>query len=143
MKSEKDAALAEFKRSIQLDHLDPRVPYHLATVYLQGKQYEKALRTFRDLRTRAPDYLHIHYQLGQTHAVLNQWDQAGEEFMLALRQGALPDGAQPMTLIEMLVRTQIWDAKKHAAIVRELAPIYPNDKPLKQALNSLSDSGTP
>ena len=85
MKSEKDAALAEFKRSIQLDHLDPRVPYHLATVYLQGKQYEKALRTFRDLRTRAPDYLHIHYQLGQTHAVLNQWDQAGEEFMLALR----------------------------------------------------------
>ena len=63
--------------------------------------------------------------------------------MLALHQGALPDDVQPMTLVEMLRRTQIWSEQKRAAIIKELAPIYPNDNSLKQALNSLSDGATP
>lgn len=138
-----DQAITAFKCAIERDKLDPRPYYHLAETYRRKRDYERAIRTYHALQTFMPDYLHIHCQLGSTYAAMNQWDKAGPEFLLALRQGALPDGVRPMPLIRKLRQKQKWDDARYAEILQELAEVYPTDETIQETLKDFAPRRLP
>ena len=62
-----------------------------ANLFYQSGRYQECLAELRSLLAIDPDDPHIHYNLGLTYARLNQYSQARDEYLKALRQkGNIP-----------------------------------------------------
>jgi len=75
-----ELAESYYKKALKTEPTNIEVPYKLAYIYAQKKEWEKALTTYYDIIRLAPDYTQIHYNLGITYYNLGRIDLALPEF---------------------------------------------------------------
>ncbi|MGA1826119.1 MAG: tetratricopeptide repeat protein [bacterium] len=61
-----------------------QIHLNLASGYIHGAFYKKAIHELKKLEGANPHYADIHFQLGNCYAYLNQFDKAISEFEMAL-----------------------------------------------------------
>ena len=122
-----DAAISSLQAAAAQDEIEFRAYYQLAHAYYEKGVYKKALETYRALQKYAPDFARIHYNLGVTCAALGKWDEAGDEFMQAVRLGAMPPAADLKPLLDRLKGTQEGEGK-YVAVLQEVVKLNPEDK---------------
>ena len=75
-----DRAIAEYKKALGYEPTNIEVPYKLAYIYAQRKDWNESLRTYLGITRLAPNYTQIHYNLGITYYNLGKIDDAIQEF---------------------------------------------------------------
>jgi len=122
-----DAAVSVLNSAIEQDRIEFRSYYHLAHVYYEKEEYQKAVETYRALQEYAPDFAQVHYNLGVAYAALGRWDEAGEEFTLASKLGIIPPQVELKPLLAQLRKTEKGE-EKYVTVLRELVKANREDK---------------
>lgn len=77
-------ALSEYKKAITYNPTEPFFRSHLAALYFNEGNYEKALSCWQEAIIIEPNFIEAHYKLGVTFLKLNKPQKAGEEFLKVL-----------------------------------------------------------
>lgn len=82
-----DRAISYYKKALKYEPTNIEVPYKLAYIYAQRKEWREALKTYLGIIRLAPNYTQIHYNLGITYYNLggNNLDKAISEFEQTVR----------------------------------------------------------
>ena len=75
-----DMAIEAYKKGIKYEPTNIEIPYKLAYIYAQKKEWIEALKTYLGITRLAPNYTQIHYNLGITYYNLGRIDLAIPEF---------------------------------------------------------------
>ena len=81
--SRTEESLAESKRGLELDQLDPVMNIHLGWHYIYAHQYDLAIEQFRKTLEMDPNYGLTHWYLGQAYALKGMYAEAETELRKA------------------------------------------------------------
>ncbi len=77
-------ALGEYEKAIIYNPTEPFFHFHLASLYFNEEDYEKALYIWQEAVNMSPNFLAAHYWLGITFLNLNKIKKAQEKFLEVL-----------------------------------------------------------
>jgi tetratricopeptide (TPR) repeat protein len=87
-----DEAVEAFDRAIERDGWNLAARYEKAICLVELDRYDEALAAYREVETFAPEYVHVHYNMGMIHVFRHRWQEAADRFGRAGATGAVPSG---------------------------------------------------
>lgn len=97
LKEEAAKHIAELRRAVQANSLDPRPYFHLGVLYNMQRNQEAAIEMFKQALALDPGFALAHQHLGQLYAVLGDYKRAWAHAREAAARGNT-------TLLDMLGR---------------------------------------
>jgi putative inorganic carbon (HCO3(-)) transporter len=109
------AAIDEYDRSIDIDPWNLSARYERAICLVELDQHGDVVTAYREIEAFAPNYVHIHYNMGLAHALRNDWEEAVRSIERADASGSLPAGF-PLEEALALLRSDRSDAEKGSVV---------------------------